>query len=68
MPLTCSLCQVIAHLVVIVINRLKREEIKIQAWENHLKAKTEAELRKVEVLSTFYDTEMFTSNIQLCVL
>ncbi|KAJ8769994.1 hypothetical protein K2173_009076 [Erythroxylum novogranatense] len=29
--------------------RFKREETKIQAWENHQKAKTEAEMRKIEV-------------------
>ncbi|XP_038702367.1 uncharacterized protein LOC119998957 isoform X2 [Tripterygium wilfordii] len=30
--------------------RFKREEMKIQAWENHQKAKTEAEMRKIECL------------------
>jgi Remorin, C-terminal region len=30
-------------------DRFKREEIKIQAWEDHQKAKIEAEMRKVEV-------------------
>ncbi|XP_050210769.1 uncharacterized protein LOC126661056 [Mercurialis annua] len=29
--------------------RFKREEMKIQVWENHQKAKTEAEMRKIEV-------------------
>ncbi|CAL9079864.1 unnamed protein product [Musa textilis] len=29
--------------------RFKREEIKIQAWENHQKATIEAEMRKIEV-------------------
>ncbi|XP_059649836.1 uncharacterized protein LOC132295557 isoform X2 [Cornus florida] len=29
--------------------RFKCEEIKIEAWENHQKAKTEAEMRKIEV-------------------
>lgn len=33
--------------------RFKREEIKIQAWENHQKAKTEAEMRRVEVSLCF---------------
>lgn len=33
----------------IVISRFKREEAKIQAWENHEKAKAEAEMRRVEV-------------------
>lgn len=28
--------------------------MKIQAWENHEKAKTEAEMRKIEVLILFY--------------
>ena len=32
------------------LSRFKREEMKIQAWENHQKAKTEAEMRKIEVL------------------
>lgn len=31
------------------IARFKREEIKIQAWENHQKAMAEAELKKMEV-------------------
>ncbi|WRX16608.1 Remorin [Theobroma cacao] len=31
------------------LSRFKREEMKIQAWENHQKAKTEAEMRKIEV-------------------
>ncbi|CAL9766834.1 unnamed protein product [Musa acuminata subsp. burmannicoides] len=30
-------------------SRFKREEIKIQAWENHQKATIEAEMRKIEV-------------------
>ena len=34
------------------ISRFEREEMKIQAWENHQKAKTEAEMKKIEV--TFY--------------
>jgi hypothetical protein len=29
--------------------RFKREEIKIHAWEDHQKAKIEAEMRKIEV-------------------
>lgn len=29
--------------------RFKREEAKIQAWENHEKAKAEAEMRRIEV-------------------
>lgn len=29
--------------------RFKREEVKIEAWENHQKAKTEAEMRRIEV-------------------
>ena len=33
--------------------RFKREEMKIQAWENHQKAKTEAEMRKIEVFDNF---------------
>lgn len=32
-------------------SRFKREEIKIQAWENHQQAKTEAEMRKTEVIN-----------------
>ncbi|RVX11600.1 hypothetical protein CK203_015885 [Vitis vinifera] len=31
------------------IFRFEREELKIQVWENHQKAKTEAEMRKIEV-------------------
>ena len=34
--------------------RFKREEMKIQAWENHQKAKTEAEMRKIEVFDNFF--------------
>ncbi|KAJ0095963.1 hypothetical protein Patl1_15748 [Pistacia atlantica] len=33
--------------------RFKREEMKIQAWENHQKAKTEAEMRKIEFSSPY---------------
>lgn len=29
--------------------RFQREEAKIQAWENHEKAKAEAEMRRIEV-------------------
>lgn len=32
--------------------RFKREEIKIQAWENHQIAKTEARMRKIEVMTS----------------
>lgn len=32
-----------------LIYRYKREEVKIQAWENHQKRKAEMEMRKVEV-------------------
>lgn len=32
-----------------VHDRYKREEAKIQAWENHEKAKAEAEMRRIEV-------------------
>jgi hypothetical protein len=32
-----------------VISRFRREEMKIQAWENHQKAKSEAEMKKTEV-------------------
>ncbi len=32
--------------------RFKREEAKIQAWENHEKAKAEAEMRRIEVTTT----------------
>lgn len=34
-----------------MICRFRREEMKIQAWENHQKAKSEAEMRKTEVSS-----------------
>lgn len=30
--------------------RFKREEVKIQAWENHQKRKAEMEMKKVEVM------------------
>lgn len=36
----------------------KREEIKIQAWENHQKAKTEAEMRKIEVMVIIFYYEL----------
>lgn len=36
-----------------MISRFKREEMKIQAWENHQKAKTEAEMRRVEVCAYY---------------
>jgi hypothetical protein len=29
--------------------RYKREEVKIQAWENHEKRKAEMEMKKIEV-------------------
>ena len=29
--------------------RYKREEVKIQAWENHEKKKTELEMKRIEV-------------------
>lgn len=29
--------------------RFKREEVKIQAWENHEKRKAEMEMKKIEV-------------------
>lgn len=32
------------------ICRYKREEVKIQAWENHEKRKAEMEMKKMEVL------------------
>jgi hypothetical protein len=32
-----------------LLYRFKREEIKIHAWEDHQKAKIEAEMRKIEV-------------------
>lgn len=32
------------------IYRFKREEVKIQAWENHEKRKAELEMRRMEVL------------------
>jgi len=37
-------------------HRFKREEMKIHAWENHQKAKTEAEMRKIEVFNTFFSS------------
>jgi hypothetical protein len=35
-------------------HRYKREEAKIQAWENHEKAKAEAEMRRIEVFLFCY--------------
>lgn len=32
-----------------LINRYKREEVKIQAWESHQKRKAEMEMRRMEV-------------------
>jgi hypothetical protein len=29
--------------------RFQREEVKIQAWENHQRAKYEAEMKRIEV-------------------
>lgn len=51
--------------------RFKREEIKIHAWEDHQKAKIEAEMRKIEVsffqLSNFrfnfFSSEFFAENV-----
>ena len=37
------------------LSRFKREEAKIQAWENHEKAKAEAEMRRVEVRGSHLD-------------
>lgn len=36
-----------------LLSRFKREEIKIQAWEDHQKAQIEAEMRKIEVRRLF---------------
>jgi hypothetical protein len=33
--------------------RYKREEVKIQAWENHEKRKAEMEMKKIEVWLAF---------------
>lgn len=41
------------EILMLTIFRFKREEIKIQAWESHQKAKTEAEMREIEVRLTF---------------
>lgn len=35
---------------VVSIYRYKREEVKIQAWENHEKRKAEMEMKRMEVL------------------
>lgn len=37
----------------LLFSRFKREEIKIQAWEDHQKAQIEAEMRKIEVSRLF---------------
>lgn len=33
----------------VMIGRYKREEVKIQAWENHEKRKAEMEMKRMEV-------------------
>lgn len=45
--------------------RFKREEMKIQAWENHQKAKMEAEMRKIEVKEKKKNTSLQWSNASL---
>jgi len=37
-----------------LLHRFRREEMKIQAWENHQKAKTEAKMKKIEVYTCYY--------------
>jgi len=37
-------------MIVLFICRYKREEVKIQAWENHEKRKAEMEMKRIEVL------------------
>ena len=44
---------VLGDLICILLSRFKREEIKIQAWEDHQKAQIEAEMRKIEVSRLF---------------
>lgn len=39
----------------LLLSRFKREEIKIQAWEEHQKAQIEAEMRKIEVSRLFLE-------------
>lgn len=46
-----------------VISRFRREEMKIQAWENHQKAKSEAEMKKTEVKYT----NIATTQIQVMI-
>lgn len=52
----------INHCLLVMSFRFKREEAKILAWENHEKAKAEAEMRRIEVdpfaLSLFYGNEL----------
>lgn len=34
--------------------RFKREEVKIEAWENHEKRKAEMEMKRMEVIVTWF--------------
>lgn len=40
--------------------------MKIQAWENHQKAKTEAKMRKIEVCIVFLNTNFAVSSVAFC--
>ena len=47
--------------------RYKREEVKIQAWENHEKRKAEMEMKKMEViLSSNGKTTRVQSEFRFC--
>lgn len=37
----------------IVFHRFKKEEVKIEAWESHQRAKIESEMRRIEVQFQF---------------
>jgi len=39
----------VQFLLLLVSFRYKREEVKIQAWENHEKRKAEMEMKKMQV-------------------
>lgn len=45
--------------------RFKREEAKILAWENHEKAKAEAEMRRIEVRSCLIFQSLATIDVLL---
>ena len=64
-----SVKEVVTILSLTDLSRFKREEAKIQAWENHEKAKAEAEMRRVEVRGSHLDNlASLTNNVVIAVL